>query len=78
MDAIRDQDKSAVEAWSRKEHWQTVHQLMQAQGPMRNGNVDSAMDASPLGGASEWQCAHCTYLNNSAFSSCEICGLPRN
>ena len=32
VDAIREQDKSAVEAWSLKEHWQTVYQLMQAQG----------------------------------------------
>ncbi|VEL43213.1 unnamed protein product [Protopolystoma xenopodis] len=29
-------------------------------------------------GSESWACVHCTYLNQTGSSECEICGLPRN
>lgn len=29
------------------------------------------------GGSNSWTCDHCTFINGSVLSSCEMCGLPR-
>ena len=84
VDAIREQEKPAVEAWSLKEHWQTVYQLMQAQDHVSNGPMPAAL-ADGMGGTGAasigldlWNCQHCTFENIGSNSSCEMCGLPRN
>ena len=85
IDGMREQNKAAVNRWAQKEHWQTVSQLMKAQGGHGQGNGiagSDGMDMSDFGpaGASGafWDCKHCTFHNAEPKSSCEMCGLPRN
>lgn len=87
IDGLREQDRRSVDKWARGEHWQTVSQLMQAQGGhVGNGiSPSDAMDmqdfgAGASGGATPafWDCQHCTFHNNEPSNTCEMCGLPRN
>ena len=81
IDGLRDQNKSSVDKWAQKEHWQTVSQLMQAQGHVGNGmppNGGPDILDFPSDQMNFWDCKHCTFHNNEPNTSCEMCGLPRN
>uniref|UniRef100_T1GRH3 RanBP2-type domain-containing protein n=1 Tax=Megaselia scalaris TaxID=36166 RepID=T1GRH3_MEGSC len=41
-----------------------------------SGDNDGAA-GSGAGGSVSWTCDHCTFINGSVLSSCEMCGLPR-
>lgn len=41
-----------------------------------SGDNDGGAGGSGGAGAT-WTCDHCTFINGSVLSSCEMCGLPR-
>uniref|UniRef100_T1IW71 Nuclear protein localization protein 4 homolog n=1 Tax=Strigamia maritima TaxID=126957 RepID=T1IW71_STRMM len=73
LDAIKNKDNGLANVWARSEQWQTVEQLMAAQGSPSPSTSQTAFL-----GASLWTCNHCTFLNQPTHTLCEMCGLPRN
>ncbi|EDV28357.1 uncharacterized protein TRIADDRAFT_63700 [Trichoplax adhaerens] len=63
--------ESALEAihFKRSKAWQTVEQLMKANGPPQD-NLPKA--------ATSWSCQHCTFINARNDEACEMCNLPRS
>ncbi|KAL5273585.1 NPLOC4 family protein [Megaselia abdita] len=42
-----------------------------------SGDNEGGAGGSGTGGSTSWTCDHCTFINGSVLSSCEMCGLPR-
>ncbi|CAG8653286.1 2671_t:CDS:10 [Funneliformis mosseae] len=64
--------------------WQTLVAIMRENdhSPIPNGrNLGRQESDIGIGGSrssSIWACRHCTFVNQSSISSCEICGLPKD
>ncbi|XP_008196487.1 nuclear protein localization protein 4 homolog [Tribolium castaneum] len=83
LHALRNRDAAAAEEWSRSEHWATIEQLIAASSPppSRPGSVAGSVNVgagSSSGVQAKWTCPHCTFLNTSDVSNCEMCSLPRS
>jgi hypothetical protein len=48
-----------------------------ANGGFGAGGGAAASGAGAMDTSAEWQCAHCTYINERP-GDCEMCGLPRD
>lgn len=74
LQAVRTKDVALAEKWTKNDHWQTLEQIMASQGPGGEAHGTSGSNASA---ASSWTCQHCTFLNRTGSTVCEICGLPQ-
>jgi len=75
LEAIKTNNKQAVDEWSRSDVWATLEQLI-------SNTSDSAVSGHVGNGfasaqTEKWTCMHCTFMNNSDRQSCDICRLPR-
>uniref|UniRef100_A0A2R5LLL1 Nuclear protein localization protein 4 homolog n=1 Tax=Ornithodoros turicata TaxID=34597 RepID=A0A2R5LLL1_9ACAR len=74
LEAIRNKDAAEAEKWTKNDHWQTLEQIMASQGPTGESNGTTSGNVS---GGESWTCQHCTFLNQSSSTVCEMCGLPQ-
>lgn len=44
---------------------------------LSNSGDNDGGGSGGTGGSTSWTCDHCTFINGSVLSSCEMCGLPR-
>ncbi|XP_050407699.1 nuclear protein localization protein 4 homolog [Patella vulgata] len=84
LEAVKNKDEDMAHHFMKTEEWATVEQMMSAHSPsvpslqQQSYNGSGAMAAQPQGGTSEpWTCAHCTFINQAGFSTCDMCSLPR-
>lgn len=78
LDAVRTKNQEQANEWASGDQWSTVVQLL--------AHADSATMANRIEGArpishqivagQPWTCAHCTFINPTNLTSCEICNLP--
>lgn len=81
LEAVKSRNFTKASEWRHSEQWGTVEQLIAAtEVPSASGShlhdVHGA-SGSGLGGGAKWTCPHCTFINASHLSSCEMCNLPR-
>lgn len=81
LDAVRTGNSNQASEWRHSEQWGTVEQLIAAtETPSASGshaNDVHGASGSGLGAGAKWTCPHCTFINASHLSSCEMCNLPR-
>lgn len=81
LEAVRMKNSDLASEWRHSEQWGTVEQLIAAtEGTSASGSHthdDHGASGSGLGGGAKWTCPHCTFINPSHLSSCEMCTLPR-
>jgi len=83
---LKSRDETKLHGWLESEEWKTVEQMMEAYGPSvgesavarppRPGSVEM-MDTGEMS-ETNWTCPHCTFINPSSRSSCDMCSLPKN
>ena len=64
--------------------WQTLTLLLQEHAPKAVSNLTRGLGGQgaasaapePMDEGAEWQCEHCTFINQSKRTECEVCGLP--
>lgn len=87
LTAIKTQDKDMLYNWTKSEAWGTVELLVSdydtsSEHPMPSNFTESSSNGSSCSNynqkSSEWTCIHCTYVNSSDFTSCEMCNLPKS
>lgn len=87
LTAIKNQDRSALYDWTKSEEWGTVESLMtycdtSSAHEMPSNSMESSSNESSSANynniVSEWTCIHCTFVNSSDFSTCEMCRLPKS
>ncbi|CAH1793939.1 unnamed protein product [Owenia fusiformis] len=86
LEAVRTKDEGLAHHWSKSEEWATVEQLIQVHssspGVSRETSYvgPNAQPLPPIGGngnEATWSCKHCTFMNPSSKSSCDMCSLPK-
>lgn len=81
LDAVKTKEGTKASEWRHSEQWGTVEQLIAAtEAPSSSGSHardDHGASGAGLGGGAKWTCPHCTFINASHLSSCEMCNLPR-
>lgn len=75
LTAVRNRDREAALEWSNSEIWATVEQLIDASRDSAAGSSSRPAAGRVVGG--EWTCPHCTFLNPSNLTACDMCNLPR-
>ena len=91
--AIQAKSNDILESWmSNSAFWTTVKAMAGSQpeagpssGAARGGHGSTSWSAtnghhpqSPPVQSNEWNCPHCTFVNNGPRDACEVCGLPSN
>lgn len=91
--AIQAKSNDILESWmSNSAFWTTVKAMAGSQpeagpssGAARGGHGSTSWLAtnghhphSPPVQSNEWNCPHCTFVNNGPRDACEVCGLPSN
>ncbi|KAG1669348.1 Nuclear protein localization protein 4 [Nymphon striatum] len=78
LQAVKSKNVDLANQWANEEQWETVKQLLVAQGgsppQSRPQSADAEMDTS----SGNWTCKHCTFINTPDKNTCEICALPQN
>ncbi|XP_061386686.1 nuclear protein localization protein 4 homolog [Musca vetustissima] len=93
LEAVRNKNPNMAYAFKKEEVWKLLESLIQASSSGSGGTTSypsssssnragaggsssNAMESSGIDG-NTWTCNHCTFINSSELSSCEICSLPR-
>lgn len=88
LEAVGTRNQGLAERWARSEEWATVEQLMEVNSPLLSTThslpfvTSQSQPLPPIGGAAagggaQWTCAHCTFLNPTTSTTCEMCSLPK-
>ncbi|KAK3586114.1 hypothetical protein CHS0354_033236 [Potamilus streckersoni] len=92
LEAVRFQDKRLALDFKKTENWATVEEMMAAHGPAPSPSRQTsyvgpgAPPLPPIGASSSataaasdrWTCAHCTFINQSTKTTCDMCSLPQH
>ncbi|XP_005091943.1 nuclear protein localization protein 4 homolog [Aplysia californica] len=82
LEAVKNHDESKALEFKKTEEWATVEEMMSAHEPgaslASGGGAEGSSSSSGQSGGGMWTCAHCTFLNQPAHNSCDICSLPRS
>ena len=76
LDAVRSTNADLAEEWSASDHWSTVLQVLAHADQIPTAS-QALEQRSETAAGSSWTCVHCTFINPSNLSSCEICNLPQ-
>lgn len=76
LDAVRSNNADLAEEWSASDHWSTVLQVLAHADQIPTASQAFEQRSETAAGSS-WTCVHCTFINPSNLSSCEICNLPQ-
>jgi len=76
LEAVRTKNYAMAVQWKEQEVWSTLETLITASSSAAGG-MEHYPDTNAAPEAENWTCNHCTFINRSDLSSCEICGLPR-
>eukprot|EP00123_Amoebidium_parasiticum_P015483 comp22996_c0_seq1/m.36618 comp22996_c0_seq1/g.36618 ORF comp22996_c0_seq1/g.36618 comp22996_c0_seq1/m.36618 type:complete len:609 (-) comp22996_c0_seq1:20-1846(-) len=71
--AVAAKSVEEAEACRQGEAWRTMELLLEGS----DGKAGGGGQAESGGGAVEWQCAHCTFINQGNRTDCDVCALPR-
>ncbi|XP_064611087.1 nuclear protein localization protein 4 homolog [Liolophura sinensis] len=84
LEAVKTRDEELARKFKKTENWATVEEMMAAHVPSpptsrqtSYAGSGGSQQASIGGVEASWTCAHCTYINSSDKTTCEICSLPR-
>lgn len=83
LDAVRTHNRTAALEWKQSGQWATVEQLVMASGAegLAGGRgadvVGAGPSTQPSAAATSWTCQHCTFINQTASESCDMCHLPK-
>lgn len=84
LEAVKTHSRAAALEWKQSGHWATVEQLVMASGAEglaggRGADVVGAGGSSTQSSAAaaSWTCQHCTFINQTASESCDMCHLPK-
>jgi len=76
LEAVRTNNPDLAREWSTSDHWSTVLQVL-AHADQIPPISQAVNKGSETVVGSPWTCVHCTFINPSNLSSCEICNLPQ-
>lgn len=84
LEAVKTHNRAAALEWKQSGQWATVEQLVMASGAEALTEGQGA-DVVGAGGpstqstaaATSWTCQHCTFINQTASESCDMCHLPK-
>ncbi|KAK8376851.1 hypothetical protein O3P69_010052 [Scylla paramamosain] len=83
LEAVKTRNRAAALEWKQSGHWATVEQLVMASGPESLAGARGAdvvgvgSSTQPSAAATSWTCQHCTFINQTATESCDMCHLPK-
>ncbi|KAG0723107.1 Nuclear protein localization protein 4 [Chionoecetes opilio] len=83
LDAVKSHNRAAALEWKQSGHWATVEQLVMASGaeslPGGSGTdvAGAGPSTQPSAAVASWTCQHCTFINQTATESCDMCHLPK-
>ena len=83
LEAVKTGNGNQASEWRHSGQWGTVEQLIAAtetETSSASGSLSHDVhgaSGSGLGAGAKWTCPHCTFINASHLSSCEMCTLPR-
>ncbi|XP_033747158.1 nuclear protein localization protein 4 homolog isoform X1 [Pecten maximus] len=85
LDAVKIDDEKLASDFKKTEEWATVEEMMAAHEPSpglsreRSYVGPGASPLPPIGASpgTSWTCAHCTFINSSDKSACDMCSLPK-
>lgn len=75
IDAVRTKNKELAYQFKSEENWRTLETLIAASSSGSSGLETNATASAPT--SATWTCKHCTFINRSELSTCEMCSLPR-
>ncbi|CAB4000892.1 nuclear localization 4 homolog [Paramuricea clavata] len=76
FEAIKASDEDKVWEWGKNEEWATVEEMIKSQDGGEFMTLPGPQQETKV--ATQWTCNHCTFINESASNSCEMCGLPHS